>query len=154
MRNSKLITVLMFALFVFSSQSRLLEETVAKDIQEEDKTHQEEHLEDDSKNVTPVEDEIKEKVESKIEESDVKEENPVQDNIPKVEDKKEEEVKQIDSNEKVEHPDQEKKTQDEGATETKKGPAPRGKRFYILMAVSVLMIGAICSAFILGKKKE
>lgn len=31
---------------------------------------------------------------------------------------------------------------------------PRGKKFYILMAVSVLMIGAVCSAFILGKKKE
>ena len=35
-----------------------------------------------------------------------------------------------------------------------KKPEPRGKRFYILMAVSVLMIGAVCSAFILGKKKE
>ena len=31
---------------------------------------------------------------------------------------------------------------------------PKSKRFYILLAVSVLMIGAVCSAFILGKKKE
>ena len=46
---------------------------------------------------------------------------------------------------------------DEGKAPHKAGdkPAePRGKRFYILMAVSVLMIGAVCSAFILGKKKE
>ena len=30
----------------------------------------------------------------------------------------------------------------------------RGKIFYPLMAVAVLFIGAVCSAFILGKKKE
>ena len=34
------------------------------------------------------------------------------------------------------------------------GQQPRGKRFYILMGVVVLMIGAVCTAFILGKPKE
>ena len=52
-------------------------------------------------------------------------------------------------------PDHSKKEEPpQGFHKGDKPAEPRTKRFWVLMAVSILMIGAVCSAFIMGKKNE